>query len=217
MNCIVTAGPTYESLDDVRRLTNFSTGKFGSSLATFLTQKGHRVTLLLGHYSTYRGEQLAQEIKTFTTTDDLKMHFESLAKEEADAVFHAAAVSDFRFGKIFQRAASGDLIEIQSGKFSTREGALLAELVPTPKLISQLPRIFPHAKIVGWKYEVEGNRADVLEKARAQIRENKTHGCVANGPAYGFGFGLVCATGEPLHFSDTTGIFTALENLALKK
>ena len=37
MNCLVTAGPTFEPLDDVRRLTNFSTGRLGTELANFLT------------------------------------------------------------------------------------------------------------------------------------------------------------------------------------
>ena len=37
MRCIVTAGPTYEPLDEVRRLTNFSTGRLGIELANFLT------------------------------------------------------------------------------------------------------------------------------------------------------------------------------------
>ena len=45
MNCIVTAGPTYEPLDEVRRLTNSSTGRLGSELANYLTARGHRVTL----------------------------------------------------------------------------------------------------------------------------------------------------------------------------
>src|SRR5947209_3565355 len=45
MHCVVTAGPTYESLDEVRRLTNFSTGKLGSELANFLAARGHTVTL----------------------------------------------------------------------------------------------------------------------------------------------------------------------------
>jgi len=39
MNCIVTAGPTYEPLDDVRRLTNFSTGRLGTELANFLAAR----------------------------------------------------------------------------------------------------------------------------------------------------------------------------------
>jgi phosphopantothenoylcysteine decarboxylase/phosphopantothenate--cysteine ligase len=41
MNCIVTAGPTYEPLDDVRRLTNFSTGRLGTELANFLAARVH--------------------------------------------------------------------------------------------------------------------------------------------------------------------------------
>jgi phosphopantothenoylcysteine synthetase/decarboxylase len=48
MNCIVTAGPTYEPLDDVRRLTNFSTGRLGTELANFLAARGHKVILLIG-------------------------------------------------------------------------------------------------------------------------------------------------------------------------
>ena len=39
MNCIVTAGPTFEPLDDVRRLTNFSTGRLGTELANFLAAR----------------------------------------------------------------------------------------------------------------------------------------------------------------------------------
>jgi len=34
MKCIVTAGPTYEELDEVRRMANFSTGTLGTELAT---------------------------------------------------------------------------------------------------------------------------------------------------------------------------------------
>jgi len=55
MNCIVTAGPTYEPLDDVRRLTNFSTGRLGTELAGFLTAHGHQVTLLIGELATWGG------------------------------------------------------------------------------------------------------------------------------------------------------------------
>src|SRR6478752_895156 len=62
MNCIVTAGPTYEPLDQVRLMTNFSTGRLGSELATFLTDKGHRVTLLSGQQATWHGERRAAAV-----------------------------------------------------------------------------------------------------------------------------------------------------------
>ena len=213
MHCVVTAGPTFEPLDEVRRLTNFSSGKLGSQLADFLVEQGHQVTLLYGHYSTYHDKQSAQRVVPFDTTNDLRDKLKSLAKEKVDAVFHAAAVSDFGFGKVFERDAKGDLREVTSGKISTREGTLLAELVPTPKIISSLHTFFPASCIVGWKYEVEGDRASVLAKAVQQIRENKTNACVANGKAYGFGFGLVSANGEPKHFSDTIELYSALEQI----
>ena len=149
MNCVVTAGPTYEPLDEVRRLTNFSTGRLGSELANFLTAHGHAVTLLLGQQATWCGERHAQEVQTFTTTDDLRARLEKLAAQPADAVLHAAAVSDFAFGKIWERAADGELIEAKAGKVSTRSGPLLAELVPTAKIISELRGWFPRACLVG--------------------------------------------------------------------
>ena len=214
MNCIVTAGPTYEPLDEVRRLTNFSSGRLGSQLSDFLSSQGHRVTLLYGHYSTYREKQNAQRIVSFDTTSDLHSKLESLAKENADAIFHAAAVSDFGFGKIWERSGKGELREVKSKKISTRDGTLLAELVPTPKIISNLRTFFPAARIVGWKYEVEGDRESVIGKAVQQIRENRTDACVANGKAYGFGFGLILANGVRQHFSDTRELFAALEQFA---
>ena len=52
MHCIVTAGPTYEPIDQVRRLTNHSTGQLGTGLAKRLADDGHEVTLLRGRSAT---------------------------------------------------------------------------------------------------------------------------------------------------------------------
>ena len=114
---------------------------------------------------------------------------------------------------MFHRSETGGLIECLEGKFSTRDGALWAELIPTPKLIRHLRPWFPQAFLVGWKYETDGSRGDTVQKAREQILENQTDAAVANGPAYGFGFGLVRAAGEPEHFSRTDELFAALEEL----
>jgi phosphopantothenoylcysteine decarboxylase/phosphopantothenate--cysteine ligase len=209
MRCFVTAGPTYEPLDQVRRLTNFSTGRLGSELVNFLAGRGHEVTLLIGQQATWRGERRAQAVQVFSTTSDLRDRLRQLAAPEIGAVFHAAAVSDFSFGKIWRRSTAGELSEVGSGKISTREGALLAELVPTPKIIAGLRGWFPHARLVGWKYEVDGDRAHVIELARNQIAECRTDACVANGPAFGPGFGLVTAEAFT-HCADSGGLFAAL-------
>ena len=213
MRCIVTAGPTYEALDKVRRLTNFSTGRLGTELAEFLSARGHEVTLLIGQQATHRAERAVARIESFSTTSDLRGRLRGFGSEAIDAVFHAAAVSDFTFGKVWLRTANGELKEIKSGKISTREGTLLTELVPTPKILAELRDHFPKARLVGWKYEVERNRADVLALAQEQIRQCRTDASVANGPAYGVGFGLVSPSKECIHMADTRELFEALEAL----
>src|ERR1700690_574882 len=100
MNCIVTAGPTFEPLDDVRRLTNFSTGRLGTELANFLAARGHTVTLLISASATWPGERRAQAVEKFSTTKDLQAKLKAFSSKKVDAIFHAAAVSDFAFGKM---------------------------------------------------------------------------------------------------------------------
>src|SRR5687768_16929840 len=132
MRFLVSCGPTYESLDKVRRLTNSSTGKLGIGLANYLQDTGHEVVLLKGYYAVCQEVCRAKTV-TFTTTQDLLDRFQEAAKEPFDAVFHAAAVSDFRFGAVLKRLPDGKMEAITSGKFGTRDGNLFAELVPTPK------------------------------------------------------------------------------------
>lgn len=208
MRCVVTAGPTYEALDGVRRLTNFSTGRLGTELAKFLKGHGHEVNLLLGEQATHRE---AKEAEFFTTTSDLREKLRAFSNQPVNAVFHAAAVSDFSFGKVWARSAQGELKELKEGKISSREGTLLAELLPTPKIIAELRQWFPKARLVGWKYEVDGIREDAVRQAEKQLGICLTDASIVNGPAYGEGFGLVQGGGEYTHLESNEQLFEELE------
>src|SRR5262249_16889663 len=196
-----------------RRLTNFSTGRLGSELVNFLDSRGHEVLLLIGQQATYRGRRRADRVETFSTTSDLRERLPALSHETVDAVFHAAAGSDFAFGKSWVGSKQGELTEVKSGKISTRQGTLLAELVPTSKIIAELRDWFPKARLVGWKYEVDGDRPGVIGLAQKQILECRTDACVANGAAYGSGFGLVKRAGDCTHLTDAQALFESLEAL----
>ena len=214
MNCIVTAGPTYEPLDDVRRLTNFSTGRLGTELANYLTAHGHKVTLLIGESATWPGERKAAVVKAFSTTSDLRAKLKSLKGKKVDAIFHAAAVSDFAFGKIFAETKPGQFeVTKASKKISTRAGTMLVELVPTPKIITELRGWFPQTRLIGWKFEANGGRADALRAAARQLTECRTDFCVANGPAYGKGFCLVSAQ-ERKHVAGSGKLYQLLEKVS---
>jgi phosphopantothenoylcysteine synthetase/decarboxylase len=216
MHCIVTAGPTYEPIDQVRRLTNHSTGQLGTGLAKRLADDGHEVTLLRGRSSTHTEIPEGVGLKQFTTTADLAEKLERLARAEsgAGAVFHAAAVSDFAVGQVFRRDDDGQLKPLNVGKHSTRDGDLLLELKPTPKIIASLREWFAEALLVGWKYEVDGDRDSALGQGQTQIVENQTNGCVVNGPSYGNGFGWLSNHHPAEHLVDKTELFNKLAGLA---
>jgi phosphopantothenate---cysteine ligase (CTP) len=205
MRCVVTAGPTFEPLDEVRRLTNFSTGRLGTELAEFLVSRGHDVTLFRGEQSTWT-QSMKARLVAFTTTTDLREKLKAIGK--CDAIFHAAAVSDFAFGKVWQRTPAGEVIPVKGGKISSRLDGLFVELVSTPKIIAELRAWFPEAFLVGWKFEVDGDRDQAAESGRKQMAECRTNACVVNGRAYGSGFGVI--TTHLLHCPAKRELFAQL-------
>ncbi len=216
MNCIVTAGPTFEPLDAVRRLTNSSTGRLGTEFANFLTDRGHQVRLLIGEQATWRGERRAQVVQSFTTTENLRERLQAVRGPQVDGVFHVAAVNDFACAKAWERSEAGEWREIRAAKLPSRLPSLLVELVPTPKVIGELRAWFPRALLVGWKLEMDGNPQSVLNKAAEQMTRNQTQACVVNGRGYGSGFGLVEPGGALLHLQNDAALFEALHARLLR-
>lgn len=211
MRCLVTAGPTIEPLDAVRQLTNFSTGRLGTLLAVHLARAGQDVTLLLSERALVQPESLPSLLVVrFATGADLGAQLRAAAAASPDAVFHAAAVSDFTCGPVWERDASGRLREVRAGKLSSREGPLLVELRPATKLIAGLRCWFPRARLVGWKYEVDGDPTTAVAAATRQLAECQTNVCVVNGPAYGAGYGVVTSAAPVQHCEDEAALFAVL-------
>jgi phosphopantothenoylcysteine synthetase/decarboxylase len=196
MRILVTCGPSYEPIDEVRRITNFSTGELGIRLANRLARDGHAVTCFRGVAATRALTLDGPAHVPFSTNDDLLAKLTAVAdREHIGAVFHAAALADFRVER------SG-----MEKKISSRAGALTLTLVPATKLIAQLRPLFPRAWIVGWKYELDGTRDEVLAKAQRQLAENATDLCIMNGAAYGDGFGCLPRGGPVTHLADRAAL-----------
>jgi phosphopantothenoylcysteine decarboxylase/phosphopantothenate--cysteine ligase len=135
----------------------------------------------------------------FTTTRDLRHEVEKLSSEEkVEAIFHAAAVSDFYLPGAGTR------------KIPTSGGALTLTLEPTPKLLPLMRGWFPHARITGWKFEASGDRDEAIAAGRSQISSCLTDACVVNGPSYGEGFGVLSKSGELIHLADRTALCSLL-------
>lgn len=202
MTALVTIGPTQEPLDSMRILTNRSSGELGTLLAVALAGCGHDVIALRGTGSAFPIERLRHDrIRAipFTSTGDLRGTLEKLAGgARIDAVYHAAAVSDFY------------LPDAGTGKIPSKEGALTLTLEPTPKLLPKMRSWFPEAMITGWKFEASGTQETALAAGRAQILACATDACVVNGPSYGEGFGLLSREGTLIHLADRASLCTHL-------
>jgi phosphopantothenate---cysteine ligase (CTP) len=193
MKVVITGGPSSEPIDEVRLITNRSTGELGVTLAEAFWQNGHQVSLFLGHLSQFRHPQAAY----FDRNEDLlRMLRELTARKAGDVILHAAALADFQVATV--RAGNQN---IDSKKIGSEHKNLLVELAPKEKAIAELRNLFPEALIVGWKLELEGSRDHVVGEAIQQIKKNRTDACVINGRAFGEGFGFCTAEGLQVSLS----------------
>lgn len=208
MRLLITFGPSWEPLDGARRLTNMSTGRLGTDLANAFTATGWEVHCLRGEGSSHRELPATHEVETFTTNDDLASKMERIGRlRRIDAVFHAAALCDYRIARVTN--AAGD--EIRSEKIATKDGCLSIELEPATKILPKLRSWFPRARIIGWKYELAGTREDAFAKARRQLADCGTDACVLNGAAYGPGFAICRPDGGVERCDDAGRLATALK------
>ncbi|GAB4244607.1 MAG: hypothetical protein OHK005_09550 [Candidatus Methylacidiphilales bacterium] len=187
---LVTCGPARVRLDEVRCLTNLSTGEIGFHLAHTLAAEGWRVECYRALGSTGpvpEGSRI--HLTPFENSDNLAALLESRSRLEPPvaAIFHAAALNDYVLGSVEMPGGLG------CGKAKWKSDAEIIQLtlVRAKKVLPRLRAWFPKAWIVGWKLEMDGTRTDVLAMAEKQIAEVGSDACVVNGRAYGEGFGLV--------------------------
>lgn len=177
---LVTAGPAREPIDAVRWMTNLSTGNLGRHLCEALAAAGFEVTCLFGTGATVPPPRV--RVLRFDTNASLIGLLRQEAQDPPATILHAAALCDYL-------PADGAL----QGKVRSGQAEWTLRLVPAPKVIALLRDLFSQALLVGWKYEVEGDRASVIQQGREQLASNRTDACVLNGPAWGTGFGFLDA------------------------
>ncbi len=161
---IVTAGGTIEKIDDVRYITNKSSGKMGVAIAEACFLRGADVVLLRSENSVTPRYLMTQ--KTYQTADEL---FELIKQEISDAnvMFHAAAVSDFH------------LAERIDGKLSSDKAVNLA-LTPRVKISDQIKKLNPNIKLIVFKAEHGLSEDELRNEARMKLQQSDADAVVAN-------------------------------------
>jgi len=198
---LVTAGPTHESLDPVRLLTNRSTGTMGFAMATAAVRRGARVTLISGP-TTLPTPAGATRLDV-TTADD--MHAAVQANKDADLVIMAAAVADYTPATP------------SSSKIKKQAEALTLKLHRTPDILAALgQQKRPGQCLVGFALETD----DGLTHARRKLETKNLDWIVLNDlkdVGAGFGTGtnrvtLLSRTG-PMKAFDTMPKYDLAERL----
>lgn len=153
MRILITAGPTREYLDDVRYLSNASSGRMGYALAEAALAVGHEVVLVSGPVDLHPPKGC--EFHAVETTAEMRDACLQ-AFPGCRGVIAAAAVCDYKprnriAGKI---AKTGDPIAI--------------EMIETDDVLAELGRTKHGRWVVGFALEAENPRENALQKLRAK-------------------------------------------------
>ncbi len=148
----VTGGGTREPIDDVRFVGNRSTGSMALALVQEAVQRGHSVTCFLAE-SVAAESRPGVRFLRYETSQDLAMALRE-AEPSPEAIFHAAAVSDYA-------------PVVAEGKVPSGQETWTLHLKPLPKLVDDLRARFPRALLVMFKLESEISRAELVSRARA--------------------------------------------------
>lgn len=151
IRALVTAGPTYERLDPVRFIGNFSTGKMGIAIAESLARQGADVTLVLGptHLST-----TAPGVSTVHVESAEEMHAAATESwPECSVAVLAAAVADYRPAQVAEQ------------KIKKSDDAFHLELAKTPDILASLGKTKrADQTLVGFALETENGIVNAHEK-----------------------------------------------------
>lgn len=159
---LITAGPTYESIDPVRFIGNHSSGKMGYALAEVAASLGAQVKLISGPVSIKTNNEAIQVIDVSTAEEMYKASHEFF--NNCDIAILSAAVADFTPKTVASQ-------KIKKGK-----DCLTLELTKTKDILTSLSKIKKRQFLVGFALETQNE----LENAKTKLKKKNLDLIVLN-------------------------------------
>ncbi|MBQ7824575.1 MAG: bifunctional phosphopantothenoylcysteine decarboxylase/phosphopantothenate--cysteine ligase CoaBC [Bacteroidaceae bacterium] len=148
---IITAGPTFEKIDPVRFIGNYSSGKMGFALAEVCAERGAEVVLIAGPVSLKTSHPAIHRINVESAREMFDVA--SRLYPEADAAIMCAAVADYRPQVCADK------------KIKRSVGDMVLTLVPNPDIAAALGKIKrPEQLLVGFALETDNEEQNALSK-----------------------------------------------------
>ena len=149
---LITAGPTYEKIDPVRFIGNYSSGKMGFALAEECRLRGATVELIAGPVALQCHESIHR-----TDVESCQEMYEATTRkfEDCDAAILCAAVADFKPADVADK------------KIKREKDDLVLRLVPTHDIAAALGKEKkPHQRIVAFALETNDEEVNAEKKRK---------------------------------------------------
>ncbi len=148
---LITAGPTYESLDPVRFISNYSSGKMGFALAEEMFAKGASVILVTGPTKEVLAFEGIKRVDVVSANDMFNACMENAPT--SDILIMSAAVADYT------------PITIEKEKIKKKEDSLSVELTKTRDILFSLgQQKTSNQFLVGFALETNNEMDNALQK-----------------------------------------------------
>lgn len=159
---LITAGPTYQAIDPVRFIGNFSTGKMGIALANEAVRQGAEVHLVLGPSAE---KNIDDKIHLHRVVSAQQMYEAAVAQfETCDMAILAAAVADYTPA------------EVAAQKIKKKGDELILTLIPTVDILASLGKLKTTQKLIGFALETENE----VENAQLKLQKKNLDAIVLN-------------------------------------
>ena len=189
---VITAGGTSEKIDNVRKITNSSTGKLGLKIVEQILKENTKVKIYyICSKNSLKPTDKRVMVIEIDDTLDLKNKIEFLLlNEDIDYFIHSMAVSDYTTDFVTtleklqrQLIISKDLENLEcftDSKIPSNEENLVIVLKPTPKIISIIKTLSPKTYLVGFKLLDSVPKEHLIEVAKKLRDKNNCDLVVAN-------------------------------------
>lgn len=187
MKILITSGGTTEKIDQVRAITNHSSGRLGKAIAETFLKHGHDICLVTTSAAEKPTSHPKLSIVLISNAQELADKLESLVPEY-DCIIHAMAVADYTplymtsLDEVEQTHPVSQLLENRNteAKISSDKDVQVLFLKRTPKIISSVKKCNPNIKLIGFKLLVGVSKEELLKVARQSLLKNKADYILAN-------------------------------------
>ncbi len=176
MRMLCTAGPTREYIDEIRFVSNNSSGRMGIEIAKEAAARGAEVLLIAGK-CLVKIPNYINTINVVSTDDFIKNVKYELESKDYDFFICAAAISDYSPTECIEGKISSDNVK-----------ELQVKMRLTPKIIDEARKKNQKVFIVAFKAETNISRSELIDRAYDRLQRSKSNMIVANDVGGELGF-----------------------------